>query len=619
MRPRPTLLLLALLAGAACVPAQDCPPGKTVACYTGPQGTQGVGSCKGGTALCDASGKLGPCREQVTPAIELCDGTDNDCDGKADEDVSNACGGCSVLAVAPGDKCGACGTWVCQDKETLSCKDAAKNNCGACNAADVVGLGQPCSTAQGCAGTVGCGEGGAVAACLAPPKNNCGVCGKPDVAELEAACTATNGCVGKRVCDAQGTGSTCQAPARNNCNACGKPAVPGVGGRCTLAAGCGVLICNATGDGTVCQAATDDPDGDGVKGPCDNCPQKMNVSQADSDGDGVGDACDNCPSKPNANQADGDGDGVGDTCDNCAAASNPDQKNADGDAQGDVCDADDDNDGVADAADNCPLASNASQADGDGDGKGDVCDNCAAVSNASQADGDGDGAGDVCDNCKGVANPSQADFDGDGRGDLCDLVISEFAAEGPGGAGDEFVELFNGGPTPVDVSGWKLQYRSSAGASYEARLTLPAGATVPARGFYLVGSSGYSGATALDEVRKTAAGTPTTFDFAAGAGHVRIGPAALSTALVDANTVDTLGYGAAAVGAEGSPMAPAAMTFSTGKSLERKANAGASPESMDTGADATRGNNYDSNNNANDFVLRAVRQPQNRASAPEAP
>jgi hypothetical protein len=47
--------------------------------------------------------------------------------------------------------------------------------------------------------------------------------------------------------------------------------------------------------------------------------------------------------------------------------------------------------------DNCPLVANPDQADGDHDGRGNVCDNCPAVPNADQVDTDHDGAGDACD------------------------------------------------------------------------------------------------------------------------------------------------------------------------------------------------------------------------------
>ena len=64
---------------------------KSQPCYSGGQGTQGVGTCKAGTQKCQADGSLGACVGEVTPnKPEVCDGKDDDCDGKTDVGCSAA-------------------------------------------------------------------------------------------------------------------------------------------------------------------------------------------------------------------------------------------------------------------------------------------------------------------------------------------------------------------------------------------------------------------------------------------------------------------------------------------------------------------------------------------------
>ncbi len=72
--------------GGACA----FPPDDTYSesCYTGPDGTLGVGVCAGGTRFCSA-GVLGPCEGESVPLGELCgNGDDDDCDGNTDEDCT---------------------------------------------------------------------------------------------------------------------------------------------------------------------------------------------------------------------------------------------------------------------------------------------------------------------------------------------------------------------------------------------------------------------------------------------------------------------------------------------------------------------------------------------------
>lgn len=65
--------------GVGCV----CDGGVSVACYSGPPGTQGVGPCVGGTQSCNAEGTiLTGCVGEVIPTLDTCaTAADEDCDG----------------------------------------------------------------------------------------------------------------------------------------------------------------------------------------------------------------------------------------------------------------------------------------------------------------------------------------------------------------------------------------------------------------------------------------------------------------------------------------------------------------------------------------------------------
>lgn len=68
--------------------AYQCSVGMTQSnpsCYSGPEGTQGVGTCKVGTLSC-VSGTITGCTGESIPSSEVCDGVDNNCNGQTDDD-----------------------------------------------------------------------------------------------------------------------------------------------------------------------------------------------------------------------------------------------------------------------------------------------------------------------------------------------------------------------------------------------------------------------------------------------------------------------------------------------------------------------------------------------------
>ena len=220
-RPTPTLTGRALAdaglrvgnEGAACVSSDDEDAGavegacceRPVACYSGPEGTLGVGRCEAGMRACE-EGRLGGCEGSVQPRTETCknQGTDDDCDGELDnvrgrgescmvETDIEACRAGVMACVEgedalrcvpeapPPEQCNAedddCDHKVDEDFDLM--KDAM--NCGEC--------GTRCSQMQACC----------MGACVArgPGPDGCPECG-PDMPCADGGTCCGGGCVDTR-------------------------------------------------------------------------------------------------------------------------------------------------------------------------------------------------------------------------------------------------------------------------------------------------------------------------------------------------------------------------------------------------------------------------------------
>lgn len=167
------------------------------------------------------------------------------------------------------------------------------------------------------------------------------------------------------------------------------------------------------------------------------------------------------------------------------------------------------------------------------------------------------------------------------------VVISEIQITGTS-ADDEFVELYNPTGSTVDLTAWRLSRKTVSGGS-GGNLVASMSGTIQAHGYFLVTSPESLSSPSADILYNTGSRLATN-------NSVILYSDAGST------IVDMVGMGSAAASESATTSNPP-----DGGSVERKPGEN----------DPLAGNGIDSDNNANDFIVRTDSDPQTSTSAIE--
>jgi hypothetical protein len=308
-------------ASATCVPPaegcngidDDCDTrvDETVECTAGTMRSCMTTCGSTGNQTCSATCTFPAC----TPPAEICNGADDNCDGRIDETfacVPGAVGTCMASCGTMGSRtCTASCTWGACTPPIEACNGVDDNCNSMCDESFSCcsGTSDTCTTSCGTTGTRTCGTGTCVYGSCFPPPETCngmdddcnGTCddgtGLACCAGRTGSCTTSCGSTGSRVCSGSCAWGACAPPPEacgggdDNCDGVideGFACVPGAVASCTTGCGstgthtcdasCVFGACNPPTE--VCNTVDDNCDGtiDEGCGSCVSCPGATTVS-----------------------------------------------------------------------------------------------------------------------------------------------------------------------------------------------------------------------------------------------------------------------------------------------------------------------------------------------------
>ena len=179
------------------------------------------------------------------------------------------------------------------------------------------------------------------------------------------------------------------------------------------------------------------------------------------------------------------------------------------------------------------------------------------------------------------------------------MMISEFRFRGPAGANDEFIELYNAGPDPINIGGWLIRVsNNNVPPGVGTRLTITAGTVVNPGCYYLITNNATGGYNPALNGGVTGNQTYNT-GFADDGGMALTLPLPPAPLPPNPTIIDQVGHGANGAFGEGTRL-PTLLT-NVNRGLERR------PGGLD--------GHVDTNDNAADFQHIVPPNPQNSSSA----